>query len=48
VRFTEGWVEFKSKRAAKYVAEILNNNKISTRKKHRYYDHVWSIKYLPK
>ncbi|XP_025997518.1 activator of basal transcription 1 [Solenopsis invicta] len=46
--FTEGWVEFESKKVAKFVAETLNNTQISTRKKSRFYDVMWNIKYLPR
>jgi len=46
--FTEGWVEFLSKRVAKEVAASLNNNKIGGRKKSRFYDYIWNIKYLPR
>jgi len=31
--FTEGWVEFESKKVAKFVAATLNNTQVSTRKK---------------
>lgn len=46
--FTEGWVEFKMKKIAKFVASTLNNSQISSRKKSRYYDVIWNIKYLPR
>lgn len=46
--FTEGWVEFESKRVAKYVAATLNNTQISTRKKSKFFDVIWNIKYLPR
>lgn len=46
--FTEGWVEFEKKRIAKSVAANLNSTKIGTRKKSRYYDMIWSIKYIPR
>lgn len=46
--FTEGWVEFKRKSVAKYVASVLNNKQISTRKKSKFYDVIWNIKYLPR
>lgn len=46
--FTEGWVEFESKKVAKYVALALNNKQISTRKKSKFYDVIWNIKYLPR
>ncbi|CAG4988902.1 unnamed protein product [Colias eurytheme] len=47
-QFTEGWVEFKRKKIAKAVAASLNNTKIGTRKKSRYYDMIWNIKYIPR
>jgi len=46
--FTEGWIEFESKKVAKYVAATLNNTQISTRKKSKFYDLIWNIKYLPR
>lgn len=46
--FTEGWIEFESKKVAKYVASSLNNTQISTRKKSKFYDVIWNIKYLPR
>ncbi|XP_060818870.1 activator of basal transcription 1-like [Bombus pascuorum] len=46
--FTEGWVEFESKRVAKHVAITLNNKQISSRKRSRFYDAIWNIKYLPR
>jgi ESF2/ABP1 family protein len=46
VHFTEGWVEFDSKRVAKNVAEFLNNTPISTKKGSKFYDVLWNIKYL--
>ncbi|KAL6440130.1 hypothetical protein ACFW04_003027 [Cataglyphis niger] len=46
--FTEGWVEFESKKIAKFVAATLNNTQISTRKKSKFYDIMWNIKYLPR
>lgn len=45
--FTEGWVEFESKRAAKRVAQLLNNTPIATRKSSKFYDILWVMKYLP-
>ncbi|XP_050600631.1 activator of basal transcription 1-like [Bombus affinis] len=46
--FTEGWVEFESKAVAKYVATTLNNTQISSRKRSKFYDTIWNIKYLPR
>lgn len=48
MHFTEGWVEFKSKRVAKKVAAMLNNQHIDMRKKSKFYDYIWNIKYLPR
>ncbi|KAJ3653259.1 hypothetical protein Zmor_012520 [Zophobas morio] len=45
-KFTEGWVEFERKSVAKKVALLLNNTQVSTRKKSKQYDCIWSIKYL--
>lgn len=46
--FTEGWVEFESKRVAKHVATELNTKSISEKKGSRFYDTFWSLKYLPR
>lgn len=46
--FTEGWVEFEKKKVAKMVAANLNNKQIGTRKRSRYYDMIWNIKYIPR
>lgn len=45
--FSEGWIEFCSKRVARKLAEMLNNKQISQSKKSQFYDCLWSIKYLP-
>ncbi|CAG9118047.1 unnamed protein product [Plutella xylostella] len=47
-QFTEGWVEFQKKKVAKQVAANLNNTKIGTRKRSRYFDMIWNIKYIPR
>ncbi|XP_053330243.1 activator of basal transcription 1 [Spea bombifrons] len=44
--FTEGWVEFRDKRVAKLVASSLNGTPMGTRKKNRFHDDLWNIKYL--
>ncbi|XP_014215613.1 pre-rRNA-processing protein esf2 [Copidosoma floridanum] len=44
--FSEGWVEFHSKKVAKNVATVLNNTHISTKKRSKFYDALWNIKYL--
>ncbi|XP_016984726.1 pre-rRNA-processing protein esf2-like [Drosophila rhopaloa] len=48
IHFTEGWVEFESKRVAKQIVPLLNNKQISTRKKSQFYDSLWAMKYLPR
>ncbi|XP_036389032.1 activator of basal transcription 1 [Megalops cyprinoides] len=44
--FTEGWVEFRDKRVAKKVAASLHNTPMGARKRNRFNDDLWSIKYL--
>jgi ESF2/ABP1 family protein len=44
--FTDGWVEFVSKRDAKMAAETLNGNIIGGKKGNFYHDDLWSMKYL--
>lgn len=46
--FTEGWVEFKDKKVARAVAEMLNARPIGGKKGTRWRDDVWTMKYLPK
>ncbi|TFK99107.1 hypothetical protein BDV98DRAFT_511138 [Pterulicium gracile] len=46
--FTEGWVEFKDKKVARAVAEMLNAKPIGGKKGTRWRDDVWTMKYLPK
>lgn len=48
IRYTEGWVEFKRKRAAKAVVEFLNTKPISAKKKSIFCDILWTMKYLPR
>ncbi|KAF8629627.1 hypothetical protein AX15_003361 [Amanita polypyramis BW_CC] len=48
VHFTEGWVEFKDKKIARAVAEMLNAQPIGGKKGTRWRDDVWTMKYLPK
>ncbi|XP_057378454.1 activator of basal transcription 1-like isoform X2 [Daphnia carinata] len=47
-KFSEGWVEFASKRVAKAVAEHLNNTKVGGKRRTRYHECLWNIKYLPR
>ncbi|KAK6467226.1 activator of basal mRNAion 1 [Huso huso] len=44
--FTEGWVEFRDKRVAKNVAASLHNTPMGARKRSRFHDDLWNIKYL--
>ncbi|KAF2202725.1 hypothetical protein GQ43DRAFT_439462 [Delitschia confertaspora ATCC 74209] len=44
--FLDGWVEFVSKKDAKFVAENLNAQIIGGKKRSRFHDEVWNIKYL--
>jgi len=46
--FSEGWVEFLSKKVARAVAENLNNNPVGGKRKSKAHDHLWNIKYLPR
>ncbi|KAF9224364.1 hypothetical protein BS17DRAFT_795387 [Gyrodon lividus] len=46
--FVEGWVEFKDKKVARSVAEMLNAQPIGGKKGTRWRDDVWTMKYLPK
>lgn len=41
-------MEYQKKKVAKLVAAKLNNTKIGTRKRSRYYDMIWNIKYIPR
>ncbi|KAF3005624.1 RNA-binding ATPase activator esf2 [Curvularia kusanoi] len=44
--FLDGWVEFTHKRDAKFVAENLNAQTMGGKKRGRWHDEVWNIKYL--
>jgi ESF2/ABP1 family protein len=44
--FLDGWVEFLHKRDAKFVAENLNAQTMGGKKRGRWHDEVWNIKYL--
>ncbi|TEB29483.1 hypothetical protein FA13DRAFT_1632099 [Coprinellus micaceus] len=46
--YTEGWVEFKNKKVARSVAEMLNAQPIGGKKGSRWRDDIWTMKYLPK
>lgn len=44
--YSEGWIEFKSKKTAKRCAETLNATTIGGRKGGFYHDDIWNMKYL--
>ena len=44
--YTDGWVEFTSKRTAKICAETLNATIVGGKKGGWYHDDVWNMKYL--
>jgi ESF2/ABP1 family protein len=44
--FSDGWVEFLSKREAKIACETLNTTIIGGKKGGYYHDDVWNLKYL--
>jgi len=45
--FTEGWIEFMSKKLAKEVASNLNLSQVGGKKRSKAHDVTWNIKYLP-
>ena len=48
LHFSEGWIEFKSKKVAKMVCHSLNNTQVGGKKSSKFYDYMWNIKYLPR
>ncbi|KAH6600664.1 hypothetical protein BASA50_002047 [Batrachochytrium salamandrivorans] len=46
--FTEGWVEFLDKSEAKRAAAALNNTIMGGKKRSRFHDDIWNIRYLPR
>lgn len=44
--YTEGWIEFTSKKTAKRCAETLNAAMVGGRKGGFYHDDIWNMKYL--
>jgi ESF2/ABP1 family protein len=44
--YLDGWVEFLHKRDAKFVADNLNAQTMGGKKRGRWHDEVWNIKYL--
>jgi ESF2/ABP1 family protein len=47
-RYIEGWIEFRDKKMAKYIAAALNNTPISNFKRDVHYGDLWNLKYLRK
>jgi ESF2/ABP1 family protein len=47
-RYIEGWIEFRDKKMAKYIAAALNNTAISNFKRDVHYGDLWNLKYLRK
>ncbi|GIY30149.1 activator of basal transcription 1 [Caerostris darwini] len=46
--FSEGWIEFTSRKVAKRIAEFLNNTQVGGKRHSPYYDALWNLRYLPK
>jgi len=46
--FSEGWVEFLSKKVAKSVAASLNTIPVGGKRRSKSHDELWNIKYLPR
>ena len=47
--YVEGWIEFLSKKTAKYVAKTFNTATTGGKKRHNFYrEDMWNIKYLSK
>ena len=45
--YTDGWVEFADKKAAKLAAQVLNATAVGGKKRGYYHDDLWTVKYLP-
>lgn len=45
-KFKDGWVEFKNKKHAKMAVLALNGTIMGGKKSSRFYDEIWTIKYL--
>jgi len=46
--FSEGWVEFMSKKVARASAEKLNCQPVGGKRRSKAHDQIWNIKYLPR
>ena len=47
-QYSEAWIEFEDKKAAKAVAELLNASAMGGKNRSRYHDDLWTLKYLRK
>eukprot|EP00571_Detonula_confervacea_P010863 CAMPEP_0172302112 /NCGR_PEP_ID=MMETSP1058-20130122/3866_1 /TAXON_ID=83371 /ORGANISM="Detonula confervacea, Strain CCMP 353" /LENGTH=290 /DNA_ID=CAMNT_0013012471 /DNA_START=72 /DNA_END=944 /DNA_ORIENTATION=+ len=45
-RYTEGWVEFESKKVARSAGDTLNMTRVTNHKGSIHYDDMWNVKYL--
>lgn len=45
-RYIDGWVEFSRKRHARRVVDLLNGQPMGTKKRSRFHDDLWSLRYL--
>ena len=45
-RFVDGWVEFESKKVARWIAEAYNAKPMGGPKRNRYAEDLWTLKYL--
>ncbi|KAJ3204589.1 RNA-binding ATPase activator esf2 [Dinochytrium kinnereticum] len=48
VNFVEGWVEFEDKRVARRAAEFWTGRNVGGTPGGRFYDDLWSLRYLPR
>jgi ESF2/ABP1 family protein len=48
LNFTEGWVEFADKAAARALAARLNGQPMGGRRRSAHYYDLWTMRYLPK
>ncbi|GAB0491564.1 hypothetical protein MMPV_002818 [Pyropia vietnamensis] len=45
-RYVDGWVEFSRKRHARRVVDLLNGQPMGTKKRSRFHDDLWCLRYL--
>ena len=46
IRYVEGWAEFETRKGARHAAAVMNGNRIGAKKISRFYDDLWSVRYL--